>query len=82
MAIRRLAGNITKPIVALNEVAQELAEGNLDVSLDVSSENEIGELADSIQKTVDRLKEYINYIDEIAYVLNRLSDGKLKFTLK
>ena len=82
MAIRRLAGNITKPIVALNEVAQELAEGNLDVSLDVSSENEIGELADSIQKTVNRLKEYINYIDEIAYVLNRLSDGKLKFTLK
>ena len=56
--------------------------GNLDVSLDVSSENEIGELADSIQKTVNRLKEYINYIDEIAYVLNRLSDGKLKFTLK
>ena len=63
-------------------MAQELAEGNLDVSLDVSSENEIGELADSIQKTVNRLKEYINYIDEIAYVLNRLSDGKLKFTLK
>ena len=82
LSIRRLSASITKPIVALNEVARELADGNLDVSLDVSSENEIGELADSIQKTVDRLKEYINYIDEIAYVLNRLSDGKLKFTLK
>lgn len=82
LSIRRLSASITKPIVALNEVAQELADGNLDVLLDVSSENEIGELADSIQKTVDRLKEYINYIDEIAYVLNRLSDGKLKFTLK
>ena len=70
MAIRRLAGNITKPIVALNEVAQELAEGNLDVSLDVSSENEIGELADSIQKTVNRLKEYINYIDEILSIVD------------
>ena len=78
MAIRRLEHIYD----ILNEVAQELAEGNLDVSLDVSSENEIGELADSIQKTVNRLKEYINYIDEIAYVLNRLSDGKLKFTLK
>ena len=82
LSIRRLSASITKPIVALNEVARELADGNLDVSLDVSSENEIGELADSIQKTVDRLKDYINYIDEIAYVLNRLSDGKLKFTLK
>lgn len=81
-AIRRVAASITKPIVALNEVAQELAAGNLHVSLNVSSNNEIGELADSIQKTVDRLKEYINYIDEISYALNRLAEGKLKFKLK
>ena len=81
ITIRHLATQLTKPIVALN-VAQELAEGNLDVILDIASENEIGELADSIQKTVDRLKEYINYIDEISSVLDRLADGKLKFTLK
>ena len=82
ITIRHLATQLTKPIVALNDVAQELAEGNLDVTLDIVSENEIGELADSIQKTVDRLKEYINYIDEISSVLDRLADGKLKFTLK
>lgn len=82
ITIRHLAIQLTKPIVALNDVAQELAEGNLDVTLDIASENEIGELADSIQKTVDRLKEYINYIDEISSVLDRLADGKLKFTLK
>lgn len=82
ITIRHLATQLTKPIVALNDVAQELAEGNLDVTLDIASENEIGELADSIQKTVDRLKEYINYIDEISSVLDRLADGKLKFTLK
>lgn len=82
ITIRHLATQLTKPIVALNDVAQELAEGNLDVTLDIASENEIGELADSIQKTVDRLKEYINYINEISSVLDRLADGKLKFTLK
>ena len=82
ITIRHLATQLTKPIVALNDVAQELAEGNLDVTLDIASENEIGELADSIQKTVDRLKEYINYIDEISSVLDRLADGKLKFTLQ
>lgn len=82
ITIRHLATQLTKPIVVLNDVAQELAEGNLDVTLDIASENEIGELADSIQKTVDRLKEYINYIDEISSVLDRLADGKLKFTLK
>ena len=60
-----MAKNISKPIVALNDVAQELAAGNLDVALHVESQNEIGELTESIQKTVDRLKKYIDYIDEI-----------------
>ena len=82
IAIRKVASAITKPISTLNDVAQELAKGNLDVSLKIHSDNEIGELSDSIQLTVDRLKEYINYINEITYALNRLADGKLKFTLK
>ena len=81
-AIRKVSSAITKPIIGLNDVAQELAQGNLDVELKVQSDNEIGELADSIQLTVNRLKEYINYIDEIAEVLNRIADGKLKFQLK
>ena len=82
ISIQRVAANITKPIIGLNTVAQDLAQGNLDVEMDIQSDNEIGELAESIQKTVDRLKEYINYIDEIAFVLNRLGEGKLKFSLK
>lgn len=81
-SIRKVATAITKPIIELNDVAQELAHGNLDVSLYVESDNEIGELADSMQLTVNRLKEYINYINEITYALNRLAEGKLKFTLK
>lgn len=82
VSINKVSGNITKPIIVLNGVAQELAKGNLDVELKIESDNEIGELSDSIQLTVNRLKEYINYIDEITYALNRLSDGKLKFKLK
>lgn len=82
LIVRRLAGNITKPIVVLNEVAQELAAGNLDVEMNVAVENEIGELADSFDKTVKRLKVYIDYIEEIAHVLNQLADGKLKFKLQ
>ncbi len=81
-SIRKVASAITRPIITLNGVAQELAQGNLDVSLQIESDNEIGELSDSLQLTVNRLKEYINYINEITYALNRLADGKLKFTLK
>lgn len=82
VSIRKVAGKITKPIIGLNNVAQKLADGDLDVEMNISSDNEIGGLAESIQKTVDRLKVYINYIDEISGILNRLAEGKLKFTLK
>lgn len=80
--VYKLASNITKPIVVLNDVAQELAEGNLDVEINVAAENEIGELAVSFQKTVNRLKVYIDYIEEISDVLNQLAEGKLKFKLQ
>ena len=82
LAIMRVAKGITKPIIGLNDVAQLLADGNLDVSISVESENEIGELAGSIEKTVDRLKVYIAYIDEISAVLTRMADGKLNITLQ
>ena len=82
ISMRNTSAKITKPLEMLNDIAQQLAEGNLQVELNVESEDEIGELADSIGKTITRLKEYINYIDEIAYVLGRMADGKLVNELK
>ena len=80
--IRKSAANLTKPILELNETAQQLAAGNLDVTLAITSQNEIGELGASIQKTVSRLKEYIVYIDETAQVLAQIADGQLSIDLK
>ena len=82
ISMRKAAAQITKPLEELNETAQQLAKGNLQVKLDVTSEDEIGELADSIRKTVMRLKEYINYIDEISDVLGKIANGKLVIDLK
>ncbi|MBR4027250.1 MAG: methyl-accepting chemotaxis protein [Lachnospiraceae bacterium] len=82
ISMRKAAVQITKPLEMLNETAQQLAEGNLQVELNVTSDDEIGELADSIGKTVTRLKEYINYIDEISDVLGKIADGKLRINLK
>lgn len=80
--IRRSASNITKPILELNRTAQQLASGDLDVHMDITAEDEIGELGHSIGQTVGRLKEYIVYIDEMALVLDNLAKGKLDFELK
>ena len=81
-SIRRSASNLTRPILELNHTAQQLAAGDLDVELHISAEDEIGELGHSIGETVNRLKEYIVYIDEMAEVLAQLADGKLNIELK
>ncbi len=80
--IKKSARNLTKPILELNHTAQQLADGNLDVQLVITSEDEIGALGNSFQKTVSRLKEYIAYIDETAEVLSRIADGKLSIDLQ
>ncbi len=81
-SIRRSASNLTRPILELNHTAQQLAAGDLDAELHISAEDEIGELGHSIGETVNRLKEYIVYIDEMAEVLAQLADGKLNIELK
>lgn len=82
LSIKKSAASLSKPIKELNHTAQQLAAGDLDVHLEIKSEDEIGELGESIKKTVARLKEYIVYIDETAEVLARMADGKLSIELK
>lgn len=81
-SIRKSTANLIKPIQELNNTAQQLAAGNLDVQLHITGEDEIGELGKSFQKTVDRLKKYIVYIDETSEVLAQIADGKLSVNLK
>lgn len=82
VGMQKTATQITKPIMELNGTAQRLAEGNLDVELRIESEDEVGELGNSINETVMRLKEYIAYIDEISEVLAHIAEGKLTIDLK
>lgn len=82
IVMRKAAAVIVKPLIELNETAMQLAEGNLNVTLNVQSEDEVGDLGRSIDKTVARLKEYIDYIDEISAVLSDMADGKFVIQLK
>ncbi len=82
ISIRKSAASLVKPILELNHTAQQLAAGDLDVNIQITSEDEIGELGESFQKTVNRLKEYIAYIDETAEVLAQIADGRLSVHLK
>lgn len=80
-SVSKLAGRIVKPLIQLNDTATQLAEGNLNVTINAVRDDEVGDLGRSIEKTVNRLKEYINYIDEISEVLTCMAGGKLAIHL-
>ena len=73
--------SILKPLKQLNQITDEIAEGNLNVRMDVKSDTEIGDIADSIGKTVVRLNDYIGYIEEISEVLGKLAEGDFRIRL-
>ena len=75
-------GRMVKPIRKLERVANDLAQGELDVEVDQRGNDEIGDLARSIAKIVERLKTYIAYIDEVSGVLEQMGRRNMVFTLQ
>lgn len=72
---------ITKPVAEIDEVARKIADGNLNESIHYSSKDELGKLSANFNKTVIRLRDYVNYIDEISNVLKQIASGNLVFQL-
>ncbi|WP_349945156.1 methyl-accepting chemotaxis protein [Lacrimispora sp. BS-2] len=77
-----MAKGISNPLKKLSAIAERIAEGELDIQVDVSGNDEIGMVAASLGNTVSQLKNYVNYIDEIAAVLNQIADKDLVFQLQ
>ena len=77
-----LIKKLVKPIKELSNVAARVGEGDLTVSIDYHSRDEIGTLAENFSKAVRRLKEYSSYIQEISSVLDEMASGNLNFDLQ
>ena len=77
-----IALSITRPIKQLNIAVGMLAEGKLNVEVKCNSRDEVSDVGTNVIKIVDRLKEYILYINEISDVLYQIGKGNLVFTLK
>lgn len=72
---------ITRPIREIDQVARKIADGQLNESIHYQSGDELGMLSANFNKTVIRLRDYVNYIDEISAVLEDVSNGNLGFQL-
>lgn len=73
--------SINKPVKELDDVARKIAEGDLEQSISYQSKDELGKLAVNFNKTVERLRDYVKYIDEISYILKEIASGNLVFHL-
>ena len=76
-----MSKGIVNPLIKLKNAANQIADGDLDVSIDVKSEDEIGQVSTALARTVDRLKQYIEYINEVSATLNQIAVGNLVFEL-
>lgn len=76
-----ISKSIVNPLVKLKNAANQIADGDLDVTIGVESADEVGQVATALSRTVSRLKVYIEYIDEISAVLNQITAGDLTFEL-
>lgn len=68
-----------KPIDNVVKAAKDLSVGNLDIALDVESQDEIGILAATFNHTAGVLKTIIS---EISYILNQISQKNMVVSTK
>jgi methyl-accepting chemotaxis protein len=65
-----LARSIAKPIVAIKDVANKLAEGDVNQQIQVRSQDEVGQMAKAFQQMIE-------YLQEMAGAAYRLAHGDL-----
>lgn len=66
------ARDFTRPIEKVKEGTKKLANGELDVHIQVNSQNEFGEMADDLNAAIAKLREYIEVIE---YGLEEVGNG-------
>ena len=83
---------ISRPLEALDRCAQQITEGDLEASIDVDSEDELGRLADSFNTMAERIRDQMEATqaqraeleDEVELMLaeiKRFADGDLTVSL-
>ena len=68
---------LTKPIRAMTEIVGQLAEGNLNPTITVSSRDEIGVMANAARQMIINLRQVIK---DIVHISEGLAEGELCIT--
>lgn len=69
---KAVVSSVLIPLHEVEKVADELSAGNLHINLEYHSDDEIGNLAHSLRKSIRILS---SYVDDIAHSMNEFSEG-------
>ena len=64
LIVNRLSAYLMRPLVYLHDGVEHLSQGNLNQSIDIKSNDEIGDLAIAFNDMVDDLKKHINELQK------------------
>lgn len=67
---------IIRPVTEVKAAAEALSQGNLSVTVQYRSRDELGELADCVRETVAALK---SYVEEVEKGLHEIGNGHLNY---
>ena len=63
---------VIKPMLLITEKVRPLQDGNLTLNFDYDSKNELGQLARTLEQSMERIHEYV---DDIDRVMDELAQG-------
>ncbi len=63
---------VVKPILKINERAKPLQDGILDIDLGYSAQNELGDMASTLEKAMGLIR---SYVEDINSIMGKLSEG-------
>lgn len=81
-----LSKTVSKPLIEMKKMTEDMAKGNFEGKVDVNSQDEIGMLAKTINYLSDALKNNINALskekEQLKNVLLSMTDGVITFDLE
>ncbi len=69
---KKVVHMVTDPLVEIEEASAKLAEGNVHIEIAYTSEDEIGQVAESIRQSC---KALASYVDDIARGMSEFAEG-------
>ena len=74
-----IISSITEPLIRLSGEMEHIANGNLNINIDVKGDDEVGLLAGSFQKVADTIHKLL---DDINVMVTEHENGNTDYTLK